>query len=627
MGSIPLPALDIKPPQIEDPLVEFQRAAALKTAAAQQQQMAAQTQGVQQTNQMNAMTLKDEQLRRQLTPQFVQTGKDGKPTGFDNEGLYSAMLSQGADPLTIQKMRVSQAEMQKKMIDLGDANIEHHNKINDQLYGIGQSILDENKKGQQQTPANANPSTLAPPSGASPAGIPGLSGGSPLVNGAIPTSPQPTSTANIGTASPGTPQSLGQPESGQAPTIAEATARSAAENAARPINARGQAAYQAAIPQLLDLLRPEVAHKLPAMLTDESELDQLNIGLAQHKQQLADAKTAAETQKASSEAESSKWKSAGSAVVNTETGRIINGVPPVEQQELLAYLKNPALDAGKQKDAATYVAWKAKQSPMAMVMGNQLQGTALDQQAERFSQSGVLPSGFTRSPGTLSAIINRAAELHPDQNIAGNEAAYKSVQKGLGSLQDQFGKVSAFEGTALRNLDLYVQKVQAIPDLQVKFANVPLRMITGSMIGEQNYAAMQAARKTASAEVGKVLSSATGSGVLSDSQRKEAEDVLDGNLPLDATLNVVQTLKQDLANRHDSYNQEINQLRGLVGARTANQQAVGGGQETPTANTKAGGTSGLGVSLSAAKLLPRNKGKSDEEIKADIQSHGHSVLP
>jgi hypothetical protein len=38
-----------------------------------------------------------------------------------------------------------------------------------------------------------------------------------------------------------------------------------------------------------------------------------------------------------------------------------------------------------------------------------------------------------------------------------------------------------------------------------------------------------------------------------------------------------------------------------------------------------GGVSGKAVSLKDAKALPQNKGKTDDEIKADIQAHGHTV--
>jgi hypothetical protein len=287
-----------------------------------------------------------------------------------------------------------------------------------------------------------------------------------------------------------------------------------------------------------------------------------------------------EAQKAQ-KTEQENWKPAGpGTLINIKTGETKQGSLPVDQAEMHSYLTTPNVPGEslppEQRTPASFVAWKAKQSPMAMVLGNQLgQGNALDQAAERYSTDGTLPSGFARSPGTLSAIIQRAAQLHPDQNIAANKATYQSDTAALKQVQKQFDTMNAFEGTALKNLDLYAQTAAKIPDLGAKFANVPLRMITGGMIGTDNMAALNAARQTASSEVAKVLSSATGSGVLSDTQKKEAQDVIDGNLPLSATVAVVNTLKQDMANRHQSYQQDIAAIQGRLGFKPQTQQQGG----------------------------------------------------
>jgi hypothetical protein len=276
-----------------------------------------------------------------------------------------------------------------------------------------------------------------------------------------------------------------------------------------------------------------------------------------------------------------------SEAAKAEAGLPGGALESPEARELNAFLAKPG---NKGKDAADFVSWKAKQSPMAVVMGNMLgQGNALDQQAELYSQTHELPQGLSRSPGTTSAIIQRAAELHPNQNLAANQADFKASQASLQKLQTVFDQVSAFEGTALRNLDLYVSTVKSIPDLGVKFANVPLRSITGAMVGEKNYAAMQAARQVAATETAKVLGSATASGVLSDSQKKEALEVLDGNLPLAATLKVVDTLKQDFGNRHVSYQMQIQDIKSRTGGAPSQGGATagvagggaGGAQHTP----------------------------------------------
>lgn len=244
------------------------------------------------------------------------------------------------------------------------------------------------------------------------------------------------------------------------------------------------------------------------------------------------------------------------------------GGQPVDKQELNDWLaKNPG------KGPAEFATWKAKQSPVAMVMGNQLgapgAGSALDQAAERYSKDGTLPSGFAKSPGTIASIIKRSAELHPDQDIAANKATFAADSAALKKVQTQYDTMTGFENTALKNLDLFIEKAKAVPDLGARFANTPLRMITGKMIGDENQAALNAARITASREAAKVLSSATGAGVLSDSQAKEVDDIVNGNLPLPAMIKTVETLKQDMANRHQGYQDDIATIKQRIGAKPA----------------------------------------------------------
>lgn len=268
------------------------------------------------------------------------------------------------------------------------------------------------------------------------------------------------------------------------------------------------------------------------------------------------AKAASETATAEEKRQQSAWYQAH------------GGAPGVaaEVQQQAAWLARPE---NKGKDAADFLAWKAKQSPMAMVMGNLLgnggSGSALDQAAQRYLESGEIPQGFGRSPGTTTAILNRAAQLDPNADIAANKVNLAANKTSLQNLQKSFDQVSAFEGTAQKNLDLFLDKLSQIPDLQVKFANIPLRRIDEHMIGSDNFQAMKAAQQTAAAEAAKVLSSANASGVLSDTQKKEAEQMLSGDLSYSAAQKVVATLKQDFANRHQSYQDQIADIQRRIG--------------------------------------------------------------
>ncbi len=317
--------------------------------------------------------------------------------------------------------------------------------------------------------------------------------------------------------------------------------------------------------------------------------------------QLAKERTAqVEEQKA----QAGDWKEGGAGTLinvnpkSPQFGKIVHGVGPVDQQEMQSYLTAPTVPgerlAPAQRTPASFVAWKAKQSPMAMVMGNQLpagpQGNpALDQAAQRYSQTGDLPPGFARSPGTLTAIMNRAAQLNPDANIAGNKAVYGANKAALSQLQSQASKVNAFENTAGKNLDLFLQQADKVTDLGAKFADAPIRTIQRNVLGTGDMAAFDAARTTALTEIAKVLNSPTGAGVLSDSARHEAEGLIGPNATLNSIKRAATILRQDMKNRHDSYQQEIQNLQGTLGGRAqGSQQPNAGGQGSGEGQTATG---------------------------------------
>lgn len=208
---------------------------------------------------------------------------------------------------------------------------------------------------------------------------------------------------------------------------------------------------------------------------------------------------------------------------------------------------------------------------------------AFDQAAERYNSTGTLPpvGRGTSGPALQRALMNRAGELHPGETLAANSAEYKANEGSLKKLQTNFDQVNAFENTALKNLDQVAITGAKVPDLSARFANVPVRMISSQMIGTPEMAQFKTALLTAQTEAAKVLGSANASGVLSDSARHEAQEVLDGNLPYPAMMATINQLKTDFGNRHQSYQDQIGdiqkRLRGGGGGSGGQAETSGGG--------------------------------------------------
>jgi hypothetical protein len=261
------------------------------------------------------------------------------------------------------------------------------------------------------------------------------------------------------------------------------------------------------------------------------------------------------------------------------------GVPTEATQQADWLKKNPG------KGPSDYKLWTMRNSPTAVVMNNQLGGAqnsdALDFAADNYRKTGSLPAGFARSPQTTAAIIQRAAALDQQAGgggVAENKALLHANTNSLTSLQKNYDQVSAFEQTAIKNMDLLQSTAKNIPDLNSRFANVPVRMLNSKMLGTEQMAAFNTALNTAQTEAAKVLNSSSASGVLSDSARHELQQIIDGNMPYKSIVASLNTLKQDMHNRNDSYQQQISDIQGRI-------KNAGGGNTPAPAAAPAGGNS------------------------------------
>jgi hypothetical protein len=245
------------------------------------------------------------------------------------------------------------------------------------------------------------------------------------------------------------------------------------------------------------------------------------------------------------------------------------------------YLNNPTLDPKIKKDRATFVSWKLRQQPAAAFMGNMLPpGQSLDQQAERYWQTGgELPSELGRSPGTVAAIINRAAVLHPEGGLAVNKALRESNRKSLDKFQTMADSIEAFETTAKKNLQQILVAGRNIPDLGSRFANVPVRKIDADMIGTKEMATFRTALLSGRTEAMRTINSATASGVLTESDKEEGKKILDGDLPFPAMEASIMQLLKDVDNRKTSNDMQIKDIQRRLGAKGA---ADSGAEAEPT---------------------------------------------
>jgi hypothetical protein len=385
---------------------------------------------------MQGMQLKDEQLRRSLAPQFVQKDSNGKPSGFDSEGLYNAMLSGGADPVSIQAMRMKQAEMQKALIGLSDAGIEHQQKVNGFLVDGIESVRDANDKALAKQSGGA---TVLPNAAQA---TPGAPPQQPIPNAPQISIPQDIARPpEIGAAQPGSPESLGVSAPGAAATPTESAIQQASK-APKPITPEAQSAYQQFLVRAARMGLPMGQFK--PTLTDSSDLDQAEAGAGLHAELLSQQKKQADIQEAAGKgaqaqaaAAKDEWIGSDGVFANIKTGQVIHAGGSPSLQAFQEYISkggnplnfasdqaareasNPALQAAKLHDATAL-----KAAEQAIADGDPRAA------AQLLVNGDVAPAQLisSRKPAFADAAFTAAKQMKPGWNAQKADADY-SVAK------------------------------------------------------------------------------------------------------------------------------------------------------------------------------------------------------
>jgi len=199
--------------------------------------------------------------------------------------------------------------------------------------------------------------------------------------------------------------------------------------------------------------------------------------------------------------------------------------------------------------------------------------------ARLFRKTGQMPPmgcGAAAS-AARTRVLNRAATLTPEEisdleagglDIAGNSMDFAADKGSLTTLQRTRDAVTAFEKTALRNIDIFLNTAKKAVDTGMPIINQPVRAVAASAFGSTNLAEFTAARTVALTEAAKVLNNPNLSGVLSDSARKEVEGLLSPNATVGQAYAVFNLIKNEMRGRTQYLDQTIAEIksRGKTGS-------------------------------------------------------------
>ena len=199
---------------------------------------------------------------------------------------------------------------------------------------------------------------------------------------------------------------------------------------------------------------------------------------------------------------------------------------------------------------------------------------------EQYARTGVMPA-LGRDSVTRAQIVKAGNAWARDQglspaDVVTMQAAYAGDKESLKNFQKQRDQIVSFEQTAQKNLNQFLDLAGKIPDTGVPWLNMPIRMLDAKLVGSENMAAINAARQVANNEIAKVTSGGGMSGVLSDSARQEVSSYNPQNATFAQTKAVARILQQDMANRHQSMDSTLNDIKSRIG---------GGGTSTTPVQT------------------------------------------
>ncbi len=243
------------------------------------------------------------------------------------------------------------------------------------------------------------------------------------------------------------------------------------------------------------------------------------------------------------------------------------GITPEQQARLKLEAQQRSISAGQLAVAQQREKREGAQSDVAP----KLSPAGMDVAAENYAKTGQLPPMGMGKQGAAvrTAIINRAAELHPGLDLATNRATFGSDTQSLKKMQAQRDAIGAFEQTASKNIDIFLDTAGKIVDTGSPLANTLVRAASGKLLGSEDQAAYNAARQVAVNEIAKITTNPNLSGALSDNARHEVEAYNPNNATLGQTVRVMRLLKQDMANRTQSMDEQLATIKGRIGGKSS----------------------------------------------------------
>lgn len=203
-------------------------------------------------------------------------------------------------------------------------------------------------------------------------------------------------------------------------------------------------------------------------------------------------------------------------------------------------------------------------------------------------------AGYRRDTKTMGHIQRERVKLMKEgglssEDVVSGRAGFKADTASLNKITPQYDAITAFENTAVRNGKILKELAQKADTTGVPVVERWIRAGRKEVGGDVDVAKFNAQMNLYRAEAARILTQPNLSGVLTDTARKEMEEVIRNSASAPQIVGVVDLLERDFKNRKETLEDQIASIRARMRSR-ASPGGANAGVVAPTAAPQAAGT-------------------------------------
>jgi hypothetical protein len=197
--------------------------------------------------------------------------------------------------------------------------------------------------------------------------------------------------------------------------------------------------------------------------------------------------------------------------------------------------------------------------------------------AHDYAKTGSLPP-LGRDVESKKRILTLASIINGTGGVATSAAGFHADKASLAEGTKAADVTDVAEGKALGDIGILERQMKPLTDTGSPWLNRPIRELQEHS-GNPDVAAFLTARVAAVAQINKVINS----GTLTESARKEAEELLKPDATMAQTVRVLGVLKQDMARSKEAMHQRVSNIQARMGGKSPE---AGGGDMKAKASAR-----------------------------------------